>query len=283
MKGISFIKMSGAGNDFIIIDKTQNPDFVLKNNVISRLCHRRNGIGADGIITIDDPDGYDFGMEYYNADGSTGTLCGNGARCAIKYAQISNRTNGDTVRFLSNDSEYSGELLQDGQIKFNLKPPTDIDVKRTVQFDGKKILASFINTGSPHIVIENSDLPDNEMRMNLDKVDVILIGRKIRNEPEFTPGGTNVNFIKVVDNYIHIRTYERGVEDETFACGTGSVAAAIIASKKFDLLPPVSLITKGGDELVVNFDKEELEIKNVSLTGPVEEIYKGEIFINSNT
>jgi diaminopimelate epimerase len=114
MEEISFTKMSGAGNDFIIIDKAQNPEFVLNNSVISRLCHRRNGIGADGIITINDPDGYDFGMEYYNADGSTGTLCGNGARCAIKYAQSSNRANGDSVRFLSNESEYSGELLQDG-------------------------------------------------------------------------------------------------------------------------------------------------------------------------
>jgi diaminopimelate epimerase len=282
MKEISFIKMSGAGNDFIIIDKTKNPEFVLKNNVISLLCHRRNGIGADGIITISDPEGYDFGMEYYNADGSSGTLCGNGARCAIKYARTSNRTNGDMVRFLSNELEYSGELLPNGKIKFNLKPPEQIDENKLVQFGGENITASFINTGSPHIVIEISDLPDNEMRMNLDKVDVITIGRKIRNESEYAPGGTNVNFIKLIDSHIHIRTYERGVEDETLACGTGSVAAAIIANKKFDLMPPVSLITKGGDELVVNFDKEELEFKNVSLTGPVEEIYKGEIFINSN-
>jgi diaminopimelate epimerase len=280
MKEISFIKMSGAGNDFIIIDKIQNPEIVLKNDVINRLCHRRNGIGADGIITIFDPDSYDFGMEYYNADGSTGTLCGNGARCAIKYAQSSNRTNGDTVRFLSNGSEYSGELLKNGQIKFNLKSPQQIDLNRTVLFDGKKIQASFIHTGSPHIVIEISELPDNEMRMNLDKVDVITIGRKVRNESEFAPGGTNVNFINVIADQIHIRTYERGVEDETLACGTGSVAAAIIGCKKFDLKPPVSLITKGGDELVVNFDKKESEFKNVSLTGPVEEIYKGKIIIN---
>jgi diaminopimelate epimerase len=280
MEEISFTKMSGAGNDFIIIDKAQNPEFVLNNSVISRLCHRRNGIGADGIITINDPDGYDFGMEYYNADGSTGTLCGNGARCAIKYAQSSNRANGDSVRFLSNESEYSGELLQDGQIKFNLKPPTQIDLNRTVYFEERKISASFIHTGSPHIVIEISELPDNEMRMNLDSVDVISTGRKIRNESEFAPGGTNVNFIKLIDNHIHIRTYERGVEDETLACGTGSVAAAIIGCKKFDLMPPVSLITKGGDELIVNFDKKESEFTNVSLTGPVEEIYKGKIFIN---
>jgi diaminopimelate epimerase len=280
MKEISFIKMSGAGNDFIIIDKTQNPEFVLKNDVISRLCHPRNGIGADGIITINDPNGYDFGMEYYNADGSTGTLCGNGARCAIKYAQISSRTNGDTVRFLSNESEYSGELLRDGQVKFKLKPPKQIDLKRTVQFEGEKIQASFIHTGSPHIVIEISDLPDKEMSMNLDKVDVIKIGRKIRNELEFAPGGTNVNFINLIDDKMHIRTYERGVEDETLACGTGSVAAAIIAHKKFDLMSPVSLITKGGDELIVNFEKKDSEFKNVSLTGPVEEIYKGKIIIN---
>jgi diaminopimelate epimerase len=280
MKDISFIKMSGTGNDFIIIDKTQNPEFVLKNNVISRLCHRRYGIGADGIITIGDPDGYDFGMNYYNADGTTGTLCGNGARCAIKYAQISNRTNGGLIRFLSDKTEYTGELLPDGEIKFNLKPPEQIEENKTVQFDGKNIPASFINTGSPHIVIVISDLPDAEMRTNLDKVDVILIGRKIRNAPEFTPGGTNVNFIKIINDQVHIRTYERGVEDETLSCGTGSVAGAIIAGIKFDLIPPISLITKGGDKLVVNFDKRELEFKNVSLTGPVEIIYTGIISKN---
>lgn len=272
--------MSGAGNDFIIIDKTLNTGFILKNNDISRLCNRRNGIGADGIITISNLDGYDFGMEYYNADGSTGTLCGNGARCAIKYAQISNRTNGDTVRFLLNESEHSGEFLPDGQIKFNLKPPEQIEDNGMVQFEGKTIPVSFINTGSPHIVIEISGLPDEEMRMDLEKVEVLAIGRKIRNDNEFAPGGTNVNFIKISDNKIHIRTYERGVEDETLACGTGAVAAAIIGSKKFDLKPPVSLITKGGDELVVKFDRAELEYKNVSLTGPVKEIYKGKISIN---
>jgi len=282
MKEISFIKMSGAGNDFIFFDKTQNPKIVLKNNVISLLCHRRNGIGADGIITISDLDGFDFGMEYYNADGSTGTLCGNGARCAIKYAQISNRTNGNIVRFLSNKLEYSGEILRDGQIKFNLIPPKQIDENRSVQFEGSEIPASFINTGSPHIVIEISDLHDEEMKLEMDGVDVISIGRKIRNDPEFSPGGTNVNFIKIIDGQIHIRTYERGVEDETLSCGTGSVAAAIIGNKKFGLIPPVSLITKGGDELVVNFDSDKAKFQNVSLTGPAEEIYKGKISINLN-
>ena len=282
MKEISFIKMSGAGNDFIIIDKSQNPKFVLTNNIIRRFCHRRNGIGADGIITIGDPDGYDFGMEYYNADGSTGTLCGNGARCAIKYAQTSNRTNGGRVRFLSNGIEYSGELLSDEQIRFNLQAPEQIDLNRTLQFEGSKIPASFINSGSPHIVIEISNLPDKNMRTNLDRVDVISIGKKIRNDLEFAPSGTNVNFIKIIDSQIHIRTYERGVEDETLSCGTGSVAAAIIGNKIFDLNPPVSLITKGGVKIVVNFDSDELKFNNVSLTGPAEEIYKGKIFINLN-
>jgi len=280
MKEIAFIKMSGAGNDFIVIDKIQNPEFILKNNVISQLCHRRNGIGADGIIVIDDPDGYDFGMEYFNADGTTGTLCGNGARCAIKYAQISNRTNGGLIRFLSDKSEYSGELLQDGQIKFNLKPPEQIEEIKTVQFGGGNIRVSFLNTGSPHIVIAISDLPDAEMKVNLYKVDVFSIGREIRNAPEFAPGGTNVNFIKIIDGQVHIRTYERGVEDETLSCGTGSVAGAIIAGIKFDLIPPISLITKGGDKLVVNFDKGQLEYRNVSLTGPVEVVYTGVISNN---
>ena len=274
MKNISFVKMSGAGNDFIIIDKAQNPEIALTNNVISRLCNRRNGIGADGIIIISGHDEFDFSMDYFNADGSTGTLCGNGARCAIKFAHDAGKTKSNIVSFISNEIEYTGELLNNGLIKFNLKPPVNIEENISLEIAGSGISASFLHTGSPHVVIVVDDIDD---------VPVIKIGREIRYSERFSPEGTNVNFIETTGKKIFIRTYERGVEDETYACGTGAVAAAIIGNIKFGVKPPVSLHTKGGDELVVDFIADGSDYKNVSLTGPVKEVFNGEISINLNS
>lgn len=270
MKNISFVKMSGAGNDFIVIDKTQNPEIALTNIVISRLCNRRNGIGADGIIVISDHEKFDFSMDYFNADGSTGTLCGNGARCAIKFARDTGKARSSNVSFLSNEIRYTGELLDNGLIKFNLKPPVNIKENISLEVADLGISASFIHTGSPHVVIVLDDI---------DGVSVIETGREIRYSESFAPNGTNVNFIKIIDKKIFIRTYERGVEDETYACGTGAVAAAIIGNIKFGIKSPVTLQTKGGDELVVNFFADGSDYKNVSLTGPVKEVFKGEISI----
>ncbi|MCH7773097.1 MAG: diaminopimelate epimerase [Bacteroidetes bacterium] len=271
MKNISFVKMSGAGNDFIIIDKAQNPEIALTNNVISRLCNRRNGIGADGIIIVGDHEKFDFSMDYFNADGSTGTLCGNGARCAIKFASDIGKTKSNYVSFISNEIEYTGELLNNGLIKFNMKPPVNIEENISLEVAGSGISASFLHTGSPHVVIVVDDIDD---------VPVIKIGKEIRYSESFAPDGTNVNFIETTGKKIFIRTYERGVEDETYACGTGAVAAAIIGNIKFGIKPPVSLHTKGGDELVVGFIADGLDYKNVSLTGPVKDVFKGEISIN---
>ncbi|MCH7963145.1 MAG: diaminopimelate epimerase [Bacteroidetes bacterium] len=271
MKNISFVKMSGAGNDFIIIDKAQNPEIVLTINVISRLCSRRNGIGADGIIIISDREKFDFSMDYFNADGSTGTLCGNGARCSIKFAVDTGKTKSNNVSFISNEIEYTGELLNNGLIKFNMKPPENIEENISLDVAGSGISASFLHTGSPHVVIVVDDIDD---------VPVIKIGKEIRYSESFAPEGTNVNFIETTGKEIFIRTYERGVEDETYACGTGAVAAAIIGNIKFGIKPPVSLHTKGGDELVVSFMVDGSDYKSVSLTGPVKDVFKGEISIN---
>jgi len=270
MKNISFVKMSGAGNDFILIDKAQNPEIALTNNVISRLCNRRNGIGADGIIIISGHEEFDFSMEYFSADGSTGTLCGNGARCAIKFARDTGKTKSNYVSFISNEIEYTGELLNNGLVKFNLKPPANVEENISLEIAGSGISASFLHTGSPHVVIVVDDIDD---------VQVIKIGREIRYSKSFAPEGTNVNFIETTGKKIFIRTYERGVEDETYACGTGAVAAAIIGNIKFGVKPPISLHTKGGDELVVDFIVDGSDYKNVSLTGPVKEVFNGEISI----
>lgn len=271
MKNISFTKMSGAGNDFILIDDDDNPEFLFSEKTIQKLCDRHNGIGADGVILISSSEQYDFVMNYYNADGSTGSLCGNGARCAVKFALNTKRIIDKTTRFLSNNSEYSGEILEDETIQFNLNPPSDLRKNIQLKTSGKDITAHFINTGSPHVVIMVEDL---------DKISVESIGREIRCLAEFTPGGTNVNFVKIENEEIHIRTYERGVESETLACGTGSVAAAIIYNLTDGIKPPVKILPRSKDKLFVNFDVRNNEFSNISLTGPVLEVFKGQFQIN---
>lgn len=271
MKNIFFTKMSGAGNDFILIDADDDPEFSLTKKAVPKLCDRHNGIGADGVILISSSEQYDFVMNYYNADGSTGSLCGNGARCAIKFALNTKRIKDKSARFLSNNSEYSGEILEDGMIRFNLNPPCDLRKNIQLKAAGKEMKAHFINTGSPQVVIRVADI---------DKIPVETIGKEIRYLAEFAPGGTNVNFVKIENEEIHIRTYERGVESETLACGTGSVAAAIICHQTDGIKMPVTILTRSKDKLFVNFDFRNDEFSNVSLTGPVSEVYKGQFQIN---
>ncbi len=283
MQKISFAKMSGAGNDFILIYKDSHPDLVLSNDLVSNLCNRHNGIGADGIITVSGSNDYDFVMEYFNADGSTGSLCGNGARCALTYAAKVFRLSNE-VRFLSNGTEYRGEIL-DNSVRFYFNEPRDLKRNFKVKASGQLITADYINTGSPHVVIHINEIlkdPDKSASRytDINEVPVYSIGREIRYLPEFAPGGTNVNFIDIRDGKLRIRTYERGVEDETLACGTGSAAAALISFYRKEIMPPVSLITYGGDELIVDFKFEDKTIKGLSLNGPVKTTFTGEFLLN---
>ena len=282
--------MSGAGNDFVVIDMSQLSElqngFSLNPDVISKLCDRRNGIGADGVITISDYDNYNFKMDYYNADGSTKTLCGNGARCAIKFAQSSNRLKNGKASFVSNNEIYSGEILDSEIVKFNLNQPKNIKDSLTINTSGQNLKYYFADTGSPHVVIKIEDvlkdpLDKNSFYTNINEVPVVEVGKEIRYHNTFLPGGTNVNFINIINNKLEIRTYERGVEDETLACGTGAAASAIIASLFHNVEPPVVLLTRGGDELVVDFKVEDNNVKNLSLSGPAKIIYTGSFLLNT--
>jgi diaminopimelate epimerase len=277
--------MSGAGNDFIVFDKIVNPDLILDSNAIKRLCDRRNGIGADGIITIGDSDSYDFMMEYYNSDGSTGSLCGNGARCAIKFAESTKRVKQQKAKFISNGKSYIGEVLNDSQVKVYFNEPQNLKYNFKVKAFGQLINASFVDTGSPHVVINTAEiLKDPAKRQlfyeNINDVPVYEIGKEVRNLPEFLPDGTNVNFYFIKDNQVYIRTYERGVEDETLACGTGNAATAIVINNLHKTAPPITLNTRGGDQLIIDFEKGNDIIRNLTLTGPVKVVFTGEI--NSN-
>ncbi len=280
MQKIFFKKMSGAGNDFILVDKNQNAGLILTSEKIKNLCNRRNGIGADGLITIEGASEHNYKMVYYNADGSTGSLCGNGARCAIWFAEKTGRLKNGIAKFVSNDAEYSGEVLSNELIKFNFNPPKQIKFNFKIKAANQMITSNFADTGSPHVVINIKDIlkdavnPKSSFKNILD-VPVLKIGKEIRYSSDFKPAGTNVNFIDVKNEVIHIRTYERGVEDETLACGTGSVAAALICYVTDNLKPPINLKTYGGDNLIVNFEVENQKVKNLSLTGPAKIIFEG--------
>ncbi len=284
MQKISFAKMSGAGNDFILIYKDSHPDLVLSNKLVQKLCDRHNGIGADGIITISGSNDYDFVMEYYNADGSTGSLCGNGARCALTYAARVFRLN-DGVSFLSNGTEYRGEILENS-VSFYFNEPTYLKRNFKVKAGGQLITADYINTGSPHVVIYINEIMKDPAKptspyTELSEVPVSSLGKEIRFLPEFSPEGTNVNFIDSGEGKLKIRTYERGVENETLACGTGAAASALISFFRNELKPPVRLITYGRDELIVDFKFEDEKIKELSLKGPVKTTFTGEFLLNN--
>ena len=277
MKVLTFTKMSGAGNDFVFIDKKQNDWLQVNTDFVKKICDRRNGIGADGLITIEDSSTHNFIMNYYNADGSTGSLCANGARCAILFASESSRLKDNKAEFISNGVEYKGEITSNSEIKFYLNPPKKIKYNFKIKAGGKLMNAHFADTGSPHVVI---DIKETEgFLTSLDNVPVEKLGREIRYLVEFSPGGTNVNFIFVKDEVIHIRTYERGVEAETLACGTGSVAAALICFVTKKLSVPVKIIPKSNEKLFVNFDVENSKVRNLSLTGPAKVTFTGEMKI----
>lgn len=284
MKRINFYKLTGAGNDFVLLDGNENQGLEITPSLASALCSRRFGIGADGILFIKDSSSYDFDMAYYNSDGTTGSLCGNGARCAINYASFSGRINNSTAKFTVNNNVYTGMILPGGLIRFDLNAPKEIKLNLNIKAGGQLIPASYVNTGSPHLVInirnilKYKEVEDSNFG-NIDDVAVKEMGSEIRYSEAFAPDGVNVNFYIAEDGIIKIRTYERGVEDETLACGTGSAATAVIAALKEGFLSPVNLLTRGGETLTVDFNGNGTNFDALSLTGPAKIVFKGEITI----
>ena len=265
MHFIPFVKYHGAGNDFIMIDdRTAAWEKRIDEKWIALACHRRFGIGADGMILLQPgKEGADFFMKYYNSDGRTSSFCGNGGRCLVAFAASLGIHQG-ICKFLGTDGWHSGELLSDGRVRITMKDVSDISTINPTSFT--------LNTGSPHYVT---------FLENINDLDVFTAGRAIRNSPSFVEEGINVNFVaELQPGEITIRTYERGVEDETFACGTGVVAAALAAS--FQSPHEISswqVHAKGGD-LNVDFKRNGIQdFSSIWLTGPAEEVFKGEIRI----
>jgi diaminopimelate epimerase len=256
---IAFNKYQGTGNDFIIIDNRNNVFNPEDSTIINKLCDRRFGIGADGLILIGRSAEFDFEMIYFNSDGFKGTMCGNGGRCIADFA-IRSGIAGNKLRFVAADGAHDA-VSEEGLIRLKMN-----DVKNINTVNGNY----FINTGSPHYVIFTSDL---------DKIDVQNEGQKIRWLQDFQPGGTNVNFVEIQDNGIFVRTFERGVENETLSCGTGVTASAIasVLSGHF-VSGPVNVMTKGGN-LNVGFDIRENQITDIWLSGPATFVFEGIINI----
>jgi diaminopimelate epimerase len=266
---LRFTKMNGAGNDFLLIDNRAG-DIHLNRDQIARLCDRHRGIGADGILLLENPSNHaDFRMRYFNADGGEAEMCGNGARC---FARFANKIAGaqDKISFQTPAGVISAELNGD-LVTLQMTEPTDLRLSVPLRIGAEKRIVHFINSGVPHVVVPVANVGD---------IDVPREGSAIRHHEMFSPKGANVNFIeKRGANKIAVRTYERGVEDETLACGTGVVASALVFAFIEDVNGPISVIARGGDELRVGFERIDRQFRNVTLTGPAEFVFEGTIAI----
>ncbi len=260
MKKIPFFKMNGSGNDFIVINNREN---VVENTVdisieefVRRVCKRRESIGADGLILIEKDNDYDFRWRFFNNDGSEVEMCGNGSRCAARFAFL-NGIASLSMKFSTLAGVIEAEITGVNTVKVKLTNPKDY--KSKIKLEGIDMPVSFINTGVPHVVYFVN---------NIDIVNVKELGAKTRYHDYFEDEGTNVNFVEVVDKKtVKIRTYERGVEDETLACGTGSTAAAVIAVLEGKCESPVDVVTRSGKILKVYVYKNKDSVEKVYLEG----------------
>jgi diaminopimelate epimerase len=253
---IPFYKYQGTGNDFIIVDNRGGILATYAADLVQRLCHRHFGIGADGFIAIQNRYGYDFEMIYHNADGSQ-SLCGNGSRCAVHLAKHLGIIDQEACLFTT-DGPHQAHI-KEGLIHLSLRDVSEIETLQN---------GYLLNTGSPHYVQQVDDW---------EHLDVYKAGKEIRYAPPFQKEGVNVNFVRLQeDNKIAVRTYERGVEEETLSCGTGAVAAALIAATR-GYVSPVTIYTQGG-VLQVSFTKElPHHFQDIYLIGPASMVFRGEI------
>jgi diaminopimelate epimerase len=259
--GITFFKYQGTGNDFVIIDGRENRP-VLSGEQIARICHRRFGIGADGLMVLLGHPELDFEMKYYNADGRQGSLCGNGGRCIVRFAHAMG-IHRDTYRFLAADGVHDAEIERGGRVRLKMNDVTN------VRASGADYV---LDTGSPHFVKFVTELSDYRVTEE---------GRSIRNSTHFVKDGINVNFVETVDDHtIFVRTFERGVEAETWSCGTGVTASALVSAHNEAGFNEVDVQTLGG-KLSVEYDRiSETEYRNIWLCGPAEFVFEGQIEIS---
>lgn len=257
---LEFVKMHGAGNDFIMIDNRNGRLPLEDRRWIVEIANRPDGIGCEGVIVVTNSEVADFRMMFFNPDGSEAELCGNGARCVAVFAREIGVAKHNQMRFETLAGEIAAEIVGKDIVKIRMPLPCDLR-------------KNFVNSGVPHCIVVVD---------KLDAVDVVGEGRKIRYSEEFAPNGTNVDFVHFVDQHsLDIRTYERGVEAETGACGTGSVAAAVVGVSQYGLSFPVAVTTIGGYKLIVDGDFTDGRFKSIYLLGPVKRVFRGEINVEA--
>jgi len=263
-----FFKFSGSGNDFIIMDNRDgalsDPDIAAE---VALLCRRKASIGADGLILIEKSPIADFAWRFFNADGGEAEMCGNGGRCAARFAFMQGIA-GREMSFQTRAGIIRASILDHRRVKLQMTSPHSLKLDYELDLgQGKPFIVSSINTGVPHVVLFTEDL---------EACPVVSMGRTIRYHNYFKPAGTNANFVCASGaDQVSIRTYERGVEDETLACGTGSVAAALIAARKGLVSSPVSVLTRGGERLVIHFNLSGDEFDQVFLEGDTNLVFSG--------
>jgi diaminopimelate epimerase len=258
---INFLKYQGTGNDFIIIDNRDNRFDSENNSLVEKLCHRRFGIGADGLMLLQNVQGYDFEMVYFNSDGKESSMCGNGGRCIVEFARGLGLVK-DKAFFLASDGEHEA-LVKPGFISLKMNNVSKVEMGASY---------AYLNTGSPHYVAFVNDI---------EHYNVFEKGKEIRYSERFKTEGTNVNFVEKQYNDLFVRTYERGVEAETFSCGTGVTAAAMVAAlKSVSTAQDYCDIKTLGGNLKVKFNRHpDNSFTDVWLEGPATFVFKGEINI----
>jgi diaminopimelate epimerase len=268
MEQIEFWKMSGSGNDFILID---NREGRVKEEEMARLveraCRRRISVGADGVIFVVPSMAYDFGWRFFNADGGEVEMCGNGGRCVSRFAFLKGIA-GPEMTFETLAGPVSAEV-RDRRVKVLMPKPGPAFLDIDLEFQKGWAHCDFINTGVPHVVVGVKALSDHPVREQ---------GRSIRYHSRFAPEGTNANFTsRIGPHRLSVRTYERGVEDETLACGTGAIASALVGAIRGMVNSPVTVETRGGEELVVHFERKGDSFEKVWLEGNTTIVYEGRL------
>jgi len=269
---LTFYKMSGSGNDFILVDNRTN---IIKPEAAPELarslCRRKVSVGADGLILIENDPEVDFSWRFFNADGSSAEMCGNGGRCVARLANMLDIC-GTSLSFRTRAGIIAAELLG-SRVKLQMTTPFDLRLDQELEVNGQRVTTHFVNTGVPHTVFI-LDTPDE-----LEEQDVVGQGRNVRYHSQYAPAGTNVNFVALLSQRaVALRTYERGVEDETLACGTGATAVALVGAAKGMVESPVDVLTKSGETLTIYFDATEGLPDEVYMEGEATLIYQGQLW-----
>lgn len=282
MVEINFTKMSGAGNDFVVLDDFSGrfiPDAnrppaesVNRYAMAQALCGRGFGIGADGALFLQKSGDADFEMYYLNSDGSEGGMCGNGGRCIARFAFLKGIC-GPQMQFIAHGHKYSAEVFDAEKVRLHFPDPEEIVPSKKIQADGKTLDATFVHPNTDHTILTSGNGFDK-----VDSADLITLARKIRYNLEAFPRGTNVNLIEQIgEKRIRMRTYERGVENETLACGTGAVSSAIAAALRYGMKSPVGILTTSKEILTVMFERDGSRFSNIVLEGSARVVFHGTV------